>query len=58
MRTMVKNFRQQVESGAEMDTAKELARMYSTLDSQARKGVLKKKTASRYKARLASLAAK
>ncbi len=58
MRAQVKSFREAVASGTEQDTAKELTRMYSILDTQTRKGILKKKTASRYKARLASMVAK
>jgi small subunit ribosomal protein S20 len=53
MRTAVKAFRSQ--QGTAEEKAQALVGMYSMLDSQARKGVIPKKRASRLKSRLAAL---
>ena len=52
MRTVIKQFRAQVEEG-NLDNAKSmLPDVYSVLDKTAQKGIIEKNTAARYKARL------
>ena len=52
MRTVIKQFRAQVEEG-NLDNAKSmLPDVYSVIDKTAQKGIIEKNTAARYKARL------
>jgi ribosomal protein S20 len=53
MRSAIKRFR--ALAGGEEKSPEELSRIYSMLDSQARKGVIPKSRASRLKARMAAL---
>ena len=57
-RAALKSFRAEAHSAATADKLAQLNNLYSTLDVQARKGILSKKKASRLKSRLAALAQK
>jgi len=58
MRDAVKSFRKLVLSGDKKGAGKALQEAYKTLDKAAKRGVIKKKTASRKKSRLAKSLAK
>ena len=52
MRTVIKQFRAKVEEGNLDDAKTMLSDVYSVIDKTAKKGVIEKNTAARYKARL------
>jgi small subunit ribosomal protein S20 len=58
MRSAIKVYRSNIGEVPAEDKAKSVSEMYSLIDSQARKGLMPKKRASRLKARLAAAAAK
>ncbi|MFH1964505.1 MAG: 30S ribosomal protein S20 [Acidobacteriota bacterium] len=54
MRTVIRQFRAKVAGGNMEEAEAMLPNIYSIIDKTAQKGVIEKKTASRYKARLTS----
>ena len=52
MRTVIKQFRAQVEEGNLDDAKSMLPGVYSVIDKTAQKGIIQKNAAARYKARL------
>lgn len=52
MRTVIRQFRAKAEEGNMEEAKAMLPNIYSIIDKTAQKGVIEKKTASRYKARL------
>ena len=58
MRTAVKGFKANLGSASEDEKTQSLKEMYILMDTQARKGLMPKKRASRLKSRMAALAAK
>ncbi|MCP4572133.1 MAG: 30S ribosomal protein S20 [bacterium] len=58
MRSQIKTYRANIGETPADDKAKSLSEMYSLIDSQASKGLMHPKRASRLKARMAAAAAK
>jgi len=58
MRAKIKTYRSEIEQAAPEEKAAQLTSMYSLIDTQARKGLMPKKRASRLKSRMAAAAAK
>ncbi len=58
MRSQIKNYRAEVEGMSAEDKTAAVTKMYSLIDTQARKGLMPKNRASRLKSRLAAAATK
>ena len=58
MRARIKTYRSEIEQAAPEGKAASLTSMYSLIDTQARKGLMPKKRASRLKSRMAAAATK
>jgi len=58
MRARIKVYRDEIEQTAPEEKVATLTAMYSLIDTQARKGLMPKKRASRLKSRMAAAAAK
>ena len=58
MRTLVKDYRKSIGEATVEDKAASLSKMYSLIDSQARKGLMPKRRAARLKSRMAISSAK
>ena len=58
MRTMIKRFRASVGDAAADEKANALSELYRVIDTQARKGLMPKRRASRLKSRMVAAAAK